>query len=140
MREMEEDSSLTYADPTSAPSVATFQRLYATKAEYVKTFSASGTLNGDEGNSVHTVSTNPDEPGWNIDGGCSGYGMSKEWAEQIAREHNSHATLMEALRTSSKTLLLMADAFPAGSATRAALMEEATRLSLAADGAEIGKA
>ncbi len=59
-------------------------KLYATTAEYWKGHWSSGTLSADYPYPVWTVSTLPDAPGWNTDGGTSGYGIGEEHARLMS--------------------------------------------------------
>lgn len=37
---------------------------------------------------IWTLSAIPNEPGWETDSGCSGYGLTKALADEIARRYN----------------------------------------------------
>jgi hypothetical protein len=64
--------------------------MYATSAEYWEGQWSYGTLSVrvTDDTKVWTVSLQPDAPGWNTDGGTSGYGMSEGYARFLAESAN----------------------------------------------------
>lgn len=51
---------------------------------------------------VWSVSTNPSEAGWETDGGCSGYGVSKANADFIAAAKNHMVELLDEIERLQK--------------------------------------
>jgi hypothetical protein len=64
----------------------------ATKAEY-----GEETLNGHQRDGDWTLSTDPETPGWNHDGGYPGYGLSAANAAFVALAVNSYDAMRTAL-------------------------------------------
>ena len=52
----------------------------------------------DENSAVWTLSRDPDDTGWETDSGCSGYGMMKADAEELANAADRIEQLEAALR------------------------------------------
>ena len=43
---------------------------------------------GNEEEAIWTLSFDPERSGWNTDGGCPGYGLEKQTADEIADRYN----------------------------------------------------
>ena len=80
---------------------------FATKAEYWEGQWANGTMSAgrEYGECIWSVSTDPNAPGWNTDGGTSGYGVP----EDVARLMAAAPDLLAALKAAREKLQIACD-------------------------------